>query len=63
MSKHKLNRTLNRLKEFRTDLDNHVVFLDSDRGVSLSNLPTHFWESIGESINDLEEYLNQNKDE
>ena len=58
MSKEELKRTLERLKEFRNDLDNHDF-----NGISLSNLPTYFWESIGESIDDLEQYLNQNKDE
>jgi len=47
-----LQRTLERLKEFRADLNNHPFM-----GISLSNLPPHFWESLGESIDDLEKYL------
>ena len=58
MTKEELKRTLERLKEFRNDLDNHDF-----NGISLSNLPTYFFFFIGESIDDLEQYLNQNEDE
>ena len=52
---HPLNNTLVNLKDFKKALENHVIILDSGRGVSLSNLPTHFWETIG--INDIEHHI------
>ena len=41
--KHELDNTLVNLKDFKKELENYVIILDSGRGVSLSNLPTHFW--------------------
>ena len=55
--KHELDNTLVNLKDFKKALENHVIILDSGRGVSLSNLPTHFWETIGECINDIEHHI------
>lgn len=52
MNKEDLKRILERLKELKDSLDNSTF-----RGISLSNLPTWVWESLGESISDLEGYL------
>jgi hypothetical protein len=49
------------LKDFKKELENHVIILDSGRGVSLSNLPTHFWETLGECITDIEQYIKTHK--
>ena len=58
---HPLNNTLVNLKDFKKALENHVIILDSGRGVSLSNLPTHFWETLGECINDIGQYIKTHK--
>ena len=60
--KHELDNTLVNLKDFKKELENHVIILDSGRGVSLSNLPTHFWETLGECITDIEQYIKTHKD-
>ena len=60
---HPLNNTLQNLKDFKEELENHVIILDSGRGVSLSNLPTHFWETIGECINDIEHHITTKQEE
>ncbi len=31
-------------------------------GWSLSNLPTHFWETLGECITDIGDYIKLNKE-
>ena len=49
------------LKDFKKELEDHVIILDSGRGVSLSNLPTHFWERLGECITDIEDYIKNHK--
>ncbi len=55
--KHPLENTLQNLKDFKKGLEEHTIILDSGRGVSLSNLPSHFWETIGECINDIEQHI------
>lgn len=55
-NKHPLNSTLTNLKSFKENLNNHVAPANTD-GWSLSNLPAHFWETLGECINDLEQYI------
>ena len=55
--KHELENTLVNLKSFKEEIENHVIILDSGIRVSLSNLPTHFWETLGECINDIEQYI------
>jgi hypothetical protein len=73
--RHELDNALVNLKDFkkelenhviildsgRKELENHVIILDSGRGVSLSNLPTHFWETLGECITDIEQYIKTHK--
>jgi len=59
--KHELENTLVNLKQFKKELEEHVMILDSGRGVSISNLPTHFWETLGECINDIEDYIKNHK--
>lgn len=59
--KNDLDNTLVNLKDFKKELENHVIILDSGRGVSLSNLPTHFWETLGECITDIEQYIKTHK--
>ena len=54
--KYDLENTLTILKEFKERLDNFVAPPNSE-GWSLSNLPTHFWEDLGECINDIEQHL------
>ena len=49
-SKHQLKNTLIKLKEFRLD-------------GSLSNLPAHFWETLGECINEIEEFIGEPKNQ
>jgi len=53
---HPLVNTLQNLKDFRDALINFSASENVD-GWSLSNLPTHFWETIGECINDIEEHM------
>lgn len=53
---HELKRTLERLREFKDSLDNFSAPANLN-GWSLSNLPTHFWESLGESIDDIDQYI------
>ena len=60
-TKTELDNTLVNLKDFKKELENHVIILDSGRGVSLSNLPTHFWETLGECITDIEQYIKTHK--
>jgi formate hydrogenlyase subunit 6/NADH:ubiquinone oxidoreductase subunit I len=57
---HQLKNTLINLKEFKNDLDNFSA-PPNEHGWSLSNLPTHFWETLGECINDIEKYINEDK--
>jgi GH18 family chitinase len=47
---------LQKLKDFREELTNFSA-PENVGGWSLSNLPTHFWETIGECINDIEEHI------
>ena len=61
MEKHELENTLVNLKQFKKELEEHVMILDSGRGVSISNLPTHFWETLGECINDIDDYVKNHK--
>jgi len=61
MEKHELENTLVNLKQFKKELEEHVMILDSGRGVSISNLPTHFWETLGECINDIDDYIKNHK--
>ena len=56
-----IKTTLHNLKELRDFIDNYVA-PPNENGWSLSNLPCHFWEGIGECIDNLEK-LNQNKDD
>lgn len=58
--KHELENTLVNLKEFREALDNFEA-PENLGGWSLSNLPTHFWETLGECINDIEQYIKNHK--
>ena len=58
--KHELESTLVNLKEFRDALNNFEA-PENLGGWSLSNLPTHFWEKIGECINDIEHYIKTHK--
>ena len=58
--KHELESTLVNLKEFREALDNFEA-PENLGGWSLSNLPTHFWETLGECINDVENYIKNHK--
>ena len=53
---HPLVNTLQNLKDFREELTNFSAPENVD-GWSLSNLPTYFWETIGECINDIEEHI------
>lgn len=52
-----MNSTLTNLKEFKNELENFVAPPNTE-GWSLSNLPTHFWETIGECINDIQTHIN-----
>lgn len=56
-----LENTLQNLKDFKKELEEHTIILDSGRSVSLSNLPTHFWEIIGECIDDIEHHIKTNR--
>ena len=49
-NKHQLKTTLTKLKDLR----------DAD---SLSNLPTHFFETLGECINEIEEFIGEPKNQ
>ena len=62
MSKHELESTVKILEDFRETLDNYVA-PPNENGWSLSNLPTHMWEDLGESIDNIKSYINQMKDE
>jgi hypothetical protein len=53
---HPLTNTLINLKDFMEDLSNYDAPESSD-GWSLSNLPHHFWQTLGECINDIEDYI------
>ena len=54
--RHPLANTLQNLKDFREALINFSAPENVD-GWSLSNLPTHFWETIGECIDDIEQHV------
>jgi len=58
--KHELENTLVNLKEFKEVLENFEA-PENLGGWSLSNLPTHFWETLGECINDIEHYIKNHK--
>lgn len=58
--KHLLENTLQNLKDFKEDLGNYDA-PENLGGWSLSNLPSHFWEHLGECIGDIEYYLKQIK--
>jgi hypothetical protein len=58
--KHELESTLVNLKEFREALDNFEA-PENLGGWSLSNLPAHFWETLGKCINDIEHYIKTHK--
>jgi hypothetical protein len=53
---HPLTNTLINLKDFMEDLRNYDAPESSD-GWSLSNLPSHFWQTLGECISDIEDYI------
>jgi hypothetical protein len=57
---HPLKNTLTNLKEFKNDLDNFSA-LPNEHGWSLSNLPTYFWETLGQCINDIDEFIKEDK--
>jgi hypothetical protein len=59
LKEHPLTNTLINLKDFMEDLSNYDAPESSD-GWSLSNLPHHFWETLGECINDIEDYIKNN---
>ena len=58
--KHELENTLIKLKDFKEELNNFDA-PENLGGWSLSNLPTHFWETLGECINDIEQYIKNHK--
>jgi hypothetical protein len=58
--KHELENTLVNLKDFKKELENYDA-PENFGGWSLSNLPTHFWETLGECINDIEDYIKNHK--
>jgi hypothetical protein len=61
MSKqHQLKNTLINLKEFKNDLYNFSA-PPNEHGWSLSNLPTYFWETLGQCINDIDEFIKEDK--
>jgi hypothetical protein len=62
MSKEELENTLKMLEDFREHLDNYVA-PPTDTGWSLSNLPTHMWETLGEAIDNIRYFINKNKDD
>ena len=49
---HELESTLRNLKDFKKELSEHDF-----NGVILSNLPHHFWETLGECIDDIENFI------
>jgi len=49
---HELESTVQNLKDLRKELDESAFF-----EISLTNLPTHFWETLGECINDIEKFI------
>lgn len=53
MEKHILENTIQQLKDFKEELNNHTVKIN-DNNWSLSNLPAFMWEHLGECIDDLE---------
>jgi len=53
---HPLTNTWRNLKDFMEDLSNYDAPESSD-GWSLSNLPSHFWQTLGECINNIEDYI------
>ena len=53
---HQLHNTHTNLKEFKDEL-NKFVTPPNIEGWCLSNLPTHFWETLGECINDIEKHI------
>lgn len=61
MKPQELENILINLKNFKKDLEQHVMILDDGKAISLSNIPTHFWETLGECIIDLENYIKNHK--
>ena len=59
-NKHELENTLTNLKDFKKSLSEFST-PSSESGWHLSNLPTHFWETLGECINNIEEFIKQQK--
>lgn len=55
-NKHELESTLTNLKDFRKSLSEFLT-PPSESGWHLYNLPTHFWETLGECINNIEEFI------
>jgi hypothetical protein len=55
-----LNVVLENLKGIREFLSTYSA-PPNENGWSLSNLSAHFWETLGECIDDLEEHINQVK--
>ena len=45
---HPLENTLINLKDFKQELEEYII-----------NLPSHFWQTIGECINDIEQHIKQ----
>ena len=61
-SKHELEDTLVNLKDFKSQLSSFDA-PENLGGWSLSNLPNHFWETLGECINDIESHIKKDKNE
>lgn len=59
-NKHELENTLTNLKDFRKFLSEFST-PPNDFGWSLSNLPSYYWETLGECINDIEKYIQKIK--
>ena len=51
---HELKNTLTMLKDLKKYLETNSL---GDN--HLSNLPCHFWETLGECISDIESYINK----
>lgn len=56
--KPELTNTLQNLKEFKEELSDFVT-PSNENGWSLSNLPNHFYETLGECISDIENNINE----
>lgn len=59
-NKHELDDTLTDLKSFKNSLSEYAA-PPNDFGWSLSNLPSYYWETLGECINDIEKYIQKIK--